>query len=527
MNPPSPDPYTEFEDRLRFEMLLTELSARLISATAESIDDEIINAQGQIVRALDLDRSVLAQIQEGGNGFVYTHSWFRPGVETSSGLATSHLPWIASKMARGEEVCLASIDDVPEEAIEERKFAHRFGLLSNVTFPLHVGGKVIGATSFGTLHREREWPDAIINRLRLFVEMIGSAIARTRAQMAIRDGADEVRRLRDQLQRENVYLQQEVRAFRGHSRLVGESAALRRVLEQAEQVAATNSSVLLSGETGTGKELMASAIHDLSPRRSRPMVRVSCAAIPATLIESELFGREKGAYTGALSRQVGRFEVAHGSTLFLDEVGELPLDVQVKLLRVLQEKQVERLGSNKTISVDVRIIAATNRDLQKAVREKTFRDDLYYRLNVFPIRMPALRERPDDIPLLVQSLVNEFAKLFGKGIESIDQDSIVALQRYSWPGNIRELRNTVERAMILATGPRLHIGPPSVSPYEASPTLLHSDAEREHVRSVLEKTGWRVRGRDGAAEILGLKPTTLDSMMARLGLTRKTSDKFG
>jgi len=430
-------------------------------------------------------------------------------------------------MARGEEVCLASIDDLPEEAIEEREFARRFGLLSNVTFPLHVGGKVIGATSFGTLHRKREWPDTVIHRLRLFVEMIGSAIARTRAETAIREGADEVRRLRDQLQRENLYLQQEVRAFRGHSCLVGECAALRRVFEQAEQVAATNSSVLLSGETGTGKELMASAIHDLSPRRSRPMVRVSCAAIPGTLIESELFGREKGAYTGALSRQVGRFEVAHGSTLFLDEVGELPLDVQVKLLRVLQEKQVERLGSNKTISVDVRIIAATNRDLEKAVREKTFRDDLYYRLNVFPIRMPALRERPDDIPLLVQSFVNEFAKLFGKGIESIDQDSIVALQRYSWPGNIRELRNTVERAMILATGPRLHIGPPSISPYEAAPTLLHSDAEREHVRSVLEKTGWRVRGKDGAAEILGLKPTTLDSMMARLGLTRKTSDKFG
>lgn len=501
-------------------MLLTELSARFVSVTAESIDDEIVDAQRQIVVALDLDRSVLGQLKEGADGFVYTHYWFRPGLEPSSVLTTSHLPWIASKLARGQAICFASIDDLPEEAVEEREFARRFGLLSNVTFPLQVGGKVIGATSFGTLHREREWPDAIIHRLRLFVEMIGSAIARTRAEKAIREGADEVRRLRDQLQRENVYLQQEVRAFRGHSRLVGESAALRRVLEQAEQVAATNSSVLLLGETGTGKELMASAIHDLSPRSSRPMVRVSCAAIPGTLIESELFGREKGAFTGALSRQVGRFEVAHGSTLFLDEVGELPLDVQVKLLRVLQEKQIQRLGSSKDTAVDVRIIAATNRDLEKAVREKTFRDDLYYRLNVFPIKMPPLRERPEDIPLLVQSFVSEFARLFGKSIESIDKDSLDALQEYTWPGNIREVRNAVERAMILATGSRLFISLPAVSHNDAEVSLRLMDAERDRIRTVLEMTEWRVRGKGGAAEILDLKPTTLESKMIRLGIAR-------
>ncbi len=255
------------------------------------------------------------------------------------------------------------------------------------------------------------------------------------------------------------------------------------------------------------------------------MVRVSCAAIPETLIESELFGREKGAYTGALSRQVGRFEVAHGSTLFLDEVGELSLEVQVKLLRVLQEKKVERLGSSKSISVDVRIIAATNRDLDKAVRERRFRDDLYYRLNVFPIRMPPLRERPGDIPLLVQSFVNEFAKVFGKGIESIDKDSIDTLQRYSWPGNIRELRNAVERAMILASGPRLHISPPSDAFHDDVPSLLLSDTEREHLRNVLEMTGWRIRGKGGAAEILGLKPTTLDSMLVRLGITSRDKQR--
>ena len=521
MNQAPHDPHTEFEDRLRFEMLLAELSARFVSVTSESIDGEIVEAERQIVEALGLDRSVLGQLQ-GDDGFVITHSWYRPGLEVLPAFAVKDLPWMASRIARGEVVCVARIDDLPKEAAREKEIGLRFGLRSNATFPLKVGGKVIGAMSFGTMHREREWPDAIVNRLRLFVEMIGSAIARTRAEGATREALDEVRRLRDQLQRENLYLQQEVKIVRGHHQgLIGQSTALGHVLEQVEQVAATNSSVLLIGETGTGKELIASAIHELSPRGSRPMVRVSCVAIPETLIESELFGREKGAYTGALSRQVGRFEVAHGSTLFLDEVSELPIEVQAKLLRVLEEKQVQRLGSPKNITVDVRIIAATNRDLEKAVREKRFRDDLYYRLNVFPIRMPPLRDRPDDIPLLIQSFVNEFAKSFGKCIESVDKDSIDSLQRYTWPGNIRELRNTVERAMILSGGPRLFINPPSVSSDDAATSLLLSDNEREHLRNVLEMTGWRVRGKDGAAEILGLKPTTLDSMIVRLGITSK------
>jgi formate hydrogenlyase transcriptional activator len=513
--------YTEFEDRLRFEILLTELSARFVGVTSTSLDDEIIDAQRQIVQALDLERSTLAQL-EGSERFVVTHTWQVLGLDPFPGFAVKDLPWMSSAVLRGEMVCFARIDDLPEEAVREKEVARRFGPRSNVTFPLNVGGKIIGAMAFGTVHREREWRDEVVSRLRLFVEMIGSAIARTQAEEATREALDEVRRLRDQLHRENLYLQQEVKNVRGHHQgLVGQSAALRHVLEQVEQVAATNSSVLLIGETGTGKELIASAIHDHSPRGSRPMVRVSCAAIPETLIESELFGREKGAYTGALSRQVGRFELAHGSTLFLDEVGELPLEVQAKLLRVLQEKEVQRLGSPKRITVDVRIIAATNRDLEKAIHERRFRDDLYYRLNVFPIKMPPLRDRPDDIPILIQSFVNEFAKSFGKTIESIDKDSIDSLQQYTWPGNIRELRNTVERAMILASGPRLFISSPSASSNDAAASLLLSVNERKHLRSVLEMTGWRVRGKDGAAEILGIKPTTLDSMIVRLGITSK------
>lgn len=515
----------DLEERLRFEMLLGELSARFVSISSGTIDEEIVNAQRQIVQALDLDRSVLGQLREGGKGFVYTHFWYRPGLEPIPESAAKNLPWISSLIARGDAVCFASIDDIPEEAEQEREFVRHFGLRSNATFPLKVGGNVIGAISFGTMHRERAWSVSLVSRLRLFVEMIGGAIARTRAEQATQEAFDEVRRLRDQLQRENVYLQHEVKTIRGRALLIGDSAGLRNVLEQVGQVAATNSSVLLIGETGTGKELIASAIHESSSRAARPMVRVNCAAIPETLIESELFGREKGAYTGALSRQVGRFEVAHGSTLFLDEVGELPPMVQVKLLRALQEKQIERLGSPKTIPVDVRIIAATNRALENAVREGKFRDDLYYRLNVFPIKVPPLRERTEDISPLIESFVSEFAKLFGKRIESIDKRSMDLLQLYKWPGNIRELRNTVERAVILAKGPRLHISPPSVTTNDPLISLTMDDVEREHLRNVLEMTGWRIRGKDGAAEILDLKPTTLESRMMKFGIIRKSNEK--
>jgi transcriptional regulator with GAF, ATPase, and Fis domain len=515
-----PAPPSDFEERLRFEMLLTELSARFVGATPESIDAEIINAQKQIVKMLGLDRSTLAQLQE-PDRFVVTHSWAVPGVEPARGIVIQEIPWVVTAVVvHGKEVHFARIEDLPEEAFREKEFARRFGPRSSAIFPFKVGGKIIGAMAFGTMVCEREWTDDVLNRLRVLVEIIGSGIARTRAEEKTREALEENRRLREQLERENTYLRQEARAVRGRSGLIGDSPALRSVLAQVEKVAATNSSVLLIGETGTGKEMFATAIHELSLRGSRPMVRVSCAAIPDTLVESELFGREKGAYTGATSRQVGRFELAHGSTLFLDEVGELSLEVQAKLLRALEEKRIERLGSPTSISVDVRIIAATNRDLEKAVHEDEFRSDLFYRLNVFPIRIPALRERPEDIPVLVHSFVREFALSMGKGIEEVDKDSIEALQHYSWPGNIRELRNIVERAVIMSTGRQLQISQPAGFSDEPSRSLLRVEVEREHVRSVLEMAGWRVRGKNGAAELLGVKPTTLDSIIARLGLTR-------
>jgi transcriptional regulator with GAF, ATPase, and Fis domain len=306
------------------------------------------------------------------------------------------------------------------------------------------------------------------------------------------------------------------------ARLTGESAPFRRVIDQIRQVASTDSTVLLLGETGSGKEVFASQIHQLGSRRSREMVKVNCAAIPDTLIESELFGREKGAFTGALARQMGRFELADHSTIFLDEIGDLAPDLQVKLLRVLEEKEISRLGSPRPIRIDVRVIAATHRNLEDRVAEGKFREDLYYRLNVFPIRVPPLRERTGDIPLLVGRFVEEFSRAFGKTIDMISPENMAALQQYSWPGNIRELRNLVERAMIIAGKGPLTIALPAAPPRAPGPSssIKLVDVERAHIQSVLDNTRWRIRGIGGAAEQLGLKPTTLESRMAKLGLCR-------
>jgi transcriptional regulator with GAF, ATPase, and Fis domain len=302
--------------------------------------------------------------------------------------------------------------------------------------------------------------------------------------------------------------------------IVGVSLAVRRVLQQVEHVAATDATVLLFGETGTGKELFATHIHTRSARRSREIVQVNCTAIPPTLIESELFGRERGAYTGAVTRQVGRFELADQSTIFLDEIGDLPLGIQVKLLRVLDQRQIERLGNPTTVPVNVRIVAATHRNLVQRVEEGTFRADLYYRLNVFPIHVPPLRERVEDIPLLVWHFVAQFTQAFGKPIDTISDENMAALQRYSWPGNIRELRNVVERAMILARSRRLSIAVPHLSRAAATAGDKLVDIQRAHISNVLESTGWRIRGAGGAAEQLGLPPTTLETRMAKLGLPR-------
>src|SRR6202045_3944678 len=345
----------------------------------------------------------------------------------------------------------------------------------------------------------------------------------------------EIRDLKDKLAREKLYLEDEIRSEMNFAQIVGKSASLRRVLKQVETVAPTDSTVLIYGDTGTGKELIARAIHDLSPRRSKPFVKLNCAAIPTGLLESELFGHEKGAFTGAIAQRIGRFEVANGGTIFLDEIGEIPLELQTKLLRVLQEREFERLGSSRTLRTDARLIAATNRDLEAMVSEQKFRSDLFFRLNVFPVHVPPLRERQGDIPLLVRHFTQQFSRRMNKLIETIPSATMDALCRYHWPGNVRELQNVIERAVIISTGPALNIDisdlkfPKSSPPAEQSASrapangALHyvlEETERQQILKALKQSNWVVAGPHGAAAHLGMKRSTLQLRMHKLGIVR-------
>ena len=506
------------DEQLGFERLVAELSGTFINHAPAAIQDGIGEARGRISVAFGVDRSTFHRMRPAGDlhGSVCGTA---PGITpvAADQLAADRLPWTTQQLRAGRVVSFATIDEIPDET--DRREYRLVGTRSSLLVPLSVGARVCGVVAFDGVAAERAWPAELTRRLIVIAGVFGQVLARQRSEEAVRAALAEVERLKDELQAENKSLR-DAREGTGSIHVAGQSAAVRRVMEQIQQVAATDSTVLLLGETGTGKELFARQIHELGARRSRPLVTVNCAAIPATLIESELFGREKGAYTGALSRQIGRFELADRSTIFLDEIGDLPADVQVKLLRVLEERQIERLGSPKPIGVDVRIIAATHQNLEQRIAEGAFREDLFYRLNVFPIQVPPLRERVEDIPQMVWRFVEEFSNAFGKRIDSIAKESLTALQQYSWPGNVRELRNVVERAMIVGTGPRLTVTLPQTSNGAArrSPKLI--DVEKEHVRAVLESTRWRIRGQGGAAERLGLKPTTLETRMVKLGLRR-------
>jgi len=347
---------------------------------------------------------------------------------------------------------------------------------------------------------------------------------RTEAAQELQNALNQVDHLKNQLQAENIYLQDEIKIAHNFEYIISRSEALKNVLSNVEQVASTDATVLILGESGTGKELVARAVHSISNRTNRPLVKVNCSTLPENLIESELFGHEKGAFTGAISQKIGRFELANGGTIFLDEIGDLPFELQTKLLRVLQEGEFERIGNPKTIRVDVRIIAATNRNLEEAIRSGKFREDLYYRLNVFPIIIPPLRERKEDIPLLVKHFMERYSTKAGKQVEMVSQNLIDKLQAYNWPGNVRELENIIERAVIITQGKKLMLGdwlPTTVPQSEDSDIPTLEELEKKHILRVLEKTGWRVSGERGAAKILGLKSTTLEARMKRLDIDRK------
>jgi transcriptional regulator with GAF, ATPase, and Fis domain len=506
------------EELLAFERMLADLSARMANVPPDRVEAEIQAAQVILRQFLGFDRSTFAEFHD-DSSLVVVSSTAVEGVEaTPLGPLPLRLEWFIARLRAGEMLVVQDpADDLPPEAVGEAEYFRQTGLRSHLSIPLRVGGRVIGAIAFAAFRETRNWPDDLIARIRLVGEVFAHAIARKREHEKLLAAMAEIRLLKDRLERENSYLKQAVQV-RPAQGLKSRSARFLSVIEEIKQVAQTSSTVLLLGETGSGKEVLAQAIHDASAQRDRTMIKVNCAALPASLIESELFGREKGAFTGALARQAGRFEIADGSTIFLDEVGELPLELQPKLLRVLQQGEFERLGGSKTIKVDARVIAATNRPLEQAVSEGRFRQDLFYRLDVFPIEVPPLRERREDIPFLSWTFVKEFSNSMGKPIEEIAEESMSALLRYHWPGNIRELRNVIERAMILSQGPKLYV---KLSNAALRPVAVSSldEAELTIIRQAVEQCNWRIRGTNGAAALLNMKPTTLESRIKKLGLT--------
>jgi len=511
------------EELLAFERMLADLSARFANVPAEQVESEIRTTLTLVRQFLGFDRSTFAEFREDGSLVVLSSTAIEGVDSTPLGALPPQLSWFIDRLRGGEIFKVQNpAEDLPPEAVGEAEYIKRTGLRSHLSIPFRIGGRIIGAIAFAAFRETRAWPDDLIARLTLVGEVFAHAVARRREQEKLLGALAEIKVLKDRLERENAYLKDaaKVRPLQG---LVGKSPRFLSVLDEIGQVAQTDSTVLLLGETGTGKEVLAQAIHDASGRKDRPMVKVNCAALPAALIESELFGREKGAFTGALARQAGRFEIADGSTIFLDEIGELPLELQPKLLRVLQEGEFERLGGSRTIKVDARVIAATNRPLAQAVREGRFREDLFYRLDVFPVEVPPLRERREDIPLLSWTFVKEFSNSMGKAIDAIAEDSMAALLSYPWPGNIRELRNIIERAMILSRGPTLQIklGHPTLGPQTTNTPGTLEEAEREHILRALQRSGWRIRGSNAAAELLGIKPTTLESRIKKLGIVQK------
>jgi transcriptional regulator with GAF, ATPase, and Fis domain len=504
-----------------FQRLIADIAMQLGAVEPAGVDDAIVNGLRQVGEALHLDCAMLWRWRSREGNARPVQYWVRPSCSAPQPFSITSIPFTVASLKAGESFSFAMVEELPEP--DRSAFRHR-GFQSGAVVRLAPSGDgepVLSALALGTMTREQEWTSTRIECVRLVAGVMSLAFARQAGDQAAQRAREEIRGLGDHRMLVSGEPRRDAKVVRTSRPIVSESARIRQVLAQIEQVAPTPATVLLLGETGTGKELMAQAVHDLSPRHQRSMIRVSCAAIPTSLIESELFGREKGAYTGALSRQIGRFEAANQSTLFLDEIGDLPMEVQVKLLRVLQERVIERLGGTQPVKVDVRIIAATNRNLDDAVRDKTFREDLFYRLNVFPVVVPPLRERSEDIPALVWTFIEEFSRSFGKTIESISKDSMRELQRYPWPGNVRELRNIIERAMIVANGRELVVSPPRPGERPLPLTSMTlAELEVEHIGAVLKSTNWRVRGPGGAAVRLGLKPTTLESRMTRLGIAR-------
>ena len=514
-------------ERFRFESLVIDLAAGFINVDPEDVDHAIENCLRRIVDALGLDRSTL--FQRSGDDLVVTHSWALPGLDPFPKMwGRSDLPWCFGQVMRGEPVIFSRLEDLPEEAAIDKAAIRRFGPRSNATMPLVVGGGVLGALAFGSMRVERTWAPAVLDRLRTVAHMVAGVLVRRHIEHDLRAALADVQQLRERLERENGYLREQARSSVGMARIVGQSRALQQTLSLVERVAPTDAGALILGETGVGKELIAEAIHARSARADRAMVKLNCAALPDTLIESELFGYERGAFTNASQKKLGRFELAHSGTLFLDEIGELNLGTQAKFLRAIEQETFTRLGGTDEIKVDVRVIAASNRDLEQMAKAAEFRPDLFYRLNVVSLFLPPLRERREDIALLLDHFVRLKAQEHSIAVKNLSPEVVDFFTSYAWPGNIRELENLVERLTILTPHETILLRdlPLGMRSTDQTATLKEdvlngsrplSDAvdefERELIVKALQRTGFN---QTKAASLLGTSRRILKYRIEKL-----------
>jgi len=516
--------------RADFQEMLAELSSHLMAARTSDIDEQMRQGLELVGTRCNLDAVSVWWFAKDNESTDSRYRWVRDqSQQRIAHVKRVEIPWLAERLLAGEAVAVDDTDKLPEDAAAEKKMLQKRGTKSFVIVPLRNEENVPGACVFSLFNESRAWTAEEITGYKLVAENVAGAILRANALA-------KIEKLQEKLEVENLYLQDEIRLAHGFSEIIGDDYGLKQCLMAVEKVAPTDVPVLILGETGTGKELIARAVHGLSSRRDRPLISVNCPTLPADIIESELFGHEKGAFTGAHSQRRGRFELADKGTLFLDEIGELPIELQSKLLRVLQSGEFVRLGGTETLYSDVRVIAATNRNLQIDMAKGAFRSDLFYRINNFPIRLPPLRHRKGDIPLLAEHFVRKHADRLGKKIEAISAKMIKELTEYPWPGNVRELESVIERAMISSTDesvlelavPLQKVSKPPVDPFASDSDLSPSGnrrvdlstAERIHILNVLKETNWRISGDDGAAAILGLPPSTLRSKMKRLGIQR-------
>jgi transcriptional regulator with GAF, ATPase, and Fis domain len=525
----------QIHELIDFGNLLSEISATYINLPRDQYQKVIKNDLGRVGRLLGADRCIFYSVARNGKHFRFDPAfiWWpeedNEEIKVLDAYREKHPDFLGNfqyafgQWTQGNVLLYNRLDELSNDSGRFKKTLARFGVKSYLSVPISVAGATVGAMVITTLRKYRVWSEDLVPRIRLIGEIFANGLMRKRNEEEIQLAISEIKQLKEQIEADYLYLSEEIKLEHNYGDIVGQSQAMQRILVKANQVAPTDAPVLLLGETGTGKGLIARSIHNASKHSDRPLVQVNCGALSPNLVESELFGHEKGAFSGAVNRRVGRFEQAHGTTLFLDEIGELPLELQPTLLRVLQDGEFERVGGNQTIKTDVRVIAATNRDLEKEVEEGRFRRDLWYRLSVFPIFVPPLRERLEDIPLFVSWFVDKYGKWIGKKFKRVPQKTIKALKNYDWPGNIRELENLIERAVITSPEGNLQIEIPAPSGVYLNHRLSLKEVERNHILTVLEKSKWKIEGQGGAALYLGLKPSTLRFRMKKLNIMRPSS----